>query len=177
MQPIVIKIILLTILFFGSIVLIIFFIRRSNLKDDWGNIGDWSRTLRGILIFFLFIFVFSIVVTLLFQGGTWLYENIVWFKKVDAGDIYENQLTQKRFMITEARRGWYIMDSLQQILNYTPEREPNDSKAELKKEMKNINRGDTYFRCNNYLEFFDKYNKFGWLNADIINSKLYKKIN
>ena len=239
--------------------------------------------MKNIKDIFWGIFALVIVIALLFQGGRWLYENITWFKKVDAGDIYENQLSQKRFMITEARRGAYYIDSLQQRINYLekggadsirlfyvneihklnylfefalnhkawlldmdnylsefysnestmsfqvqerrrnileafnlnhfpadsnevrkiirdygeriestgisiwkdsgsplnflPEREFNELKKEQQKEMKDWSRGDTYFRCNDYLEFDGKYNKYGWLNADIIDSKLYKKIN
>ncbi len=34
------------------------------------------------------------------------------FQKVEVGDIYENQLTRNRFMITEAHFGEYYLDSL-----------------------------------------------------------------
>ena len=34
------------------------------------------------------------------------------FQKVEVGDIYENQLTRNRFMITEAHFGEYYIDSL-----------------------------------------------------------------
>jgi hypothetical protein len=233
---------------------------------------------------FFQVIIVILCIVFIWYGGEWLYDKVwLWFQKVHTRDIYENQLTQKRFQITEAHLGEYFIDSLQvkssfiekhgedsirsiytneiyilndifkhalkyeswlknmnyylseyyqnnsyvsshdserrkrileafhlqdfstnpndaksrineysnriessgiavyndqaNIINQLSKRELDELKKEIVLEMNDWNRHDTYFRCNDYSEFNGKYNKYGWLNADVIDSKLYKKIN
>ena len=223
------------------------------------------------------------IISFIYDDGNWFYTRITWFQKVQTGEIYENQLTQRRFLITDAHFGRYFIDSLQRRLgyfekygvdsvrslytkeiyilnnlfafalnhegwlpdmdnylsefyhnsstissqvqerrrrileafqlNYFPpnpdevrkmiksygkriestgiaimndsgnlinmlsSREFNELKSEMSSEIQDWKRFDTYFRCNDYSEFQNNYNKYWWLDVSVIDSKLYKKIN